>query len=142
MNSVNVIGRLTKDPEIRKTEEGRTICSLRLAIDDTFSKEDRADYINVTVFGAQGDICEKYLRKGFITGVTGRIRSDMYTDTEGVKRYPVKLTADRVQFLQWPARDETVESETPAISANKQAYIPVNGDPDDTMELPAAVLTV
>jgi single-strand DNA-binding protein len=110
MNSVNVIGRLTKDPEIRKTEEGVTICSLRLAVDDTFSKEDRADFINVTVFGAQGEVCEKYLRKGFICGVSGRIRSDVYTDAEGVKRYPVKLTAERVQFLQWPEREAAKEA--------------------------------
>jgi single-strand DNA-binding protein len=110
MNSVNVIGRLTKDPEIRKTDEGITICSLRLAVDDTFSKEDRADFINVTVFGAQGDVCEKYLRKGFICGVSGRIRSDVYTDAEGVKRYPVKLTAERVQFLQWPEREAAKEA--------------------------------
>jgi single-strand DNA-binding protein len=106
MNSVNIIGRLTKDPEMRKTVEGKTICTLRLAIDDAFSKEDRADFISVTVFGNQGDNCEKYLRKGFITGVQGRLRSDSYTDNDGVKRYPVKIIAERVQFLQWPERKE------------------------------------
>ena len=104
MNSVNVIGRLTKDPELRTTDDGKKICSLRLAIDDTFSKEDRADFISVTVFGNQGENCERYLRKGFITGVQGRMRSDSYTDSEGVKRYPIKIVADRVQFLQWPER--------------------------------------
>jgi single-strand DNA-binding protein len=98
MNSVNIIGRLTKDPEIRKTAEGKTVCTLRLAIDDTFSREDRADFIGVTVFGNQGDNCERYLRKGFITGVQGRLRSDSYTDSEGVKRYPIKIIAERVQF--------------------------------------------
>jgi single-strand DNA-binding protein len=106
MNSVNIIGRLTKDPEMKKTEEGVTICSFVLAVDDTFSKEDRTDFIRVTVFGNQGDLCEKYLRKGFIAGVSGRVRTDSYTDAEGVKRYPVKVTADRVQFLQWPERNE------------------------------------
>ena len=104
MNSVNVIGRLTKDPEFRVTEDGKKICNLRLAIDDTFSKEDRADFISVTVFGNQGENCERYLRKGFITGVQGRMRSESYTDSEGVKRYPIKIMADRVQFLQWPER--------------------------------------
>ena len=106
MNSVNIIGRLVRDPEVKRTEEGRTICDLRIAVDDIFSKEGRTDFINVTVFGNQGDVCERYLRKGFMAGVSGRIRSDMYTDAEGVKRYPVKLVADRVQFLEWPKRDE------------------------------------
>jgi single-strand DNA-binding protein len=116
MNSVNVIGRLTKDPEMRKTEEGKSVCTLRLAIDDTFSRDDRADFISVTVFGNQADNCEKYLRKGFITGVQGRLRSDTYTDSEGVTRYPIKIIAERVQFLQWPERKEravALAAETP-----------------------------
>ncbi|MDR1495614.1 MAG: single-stranded DNA-binding protein [Clostridiales Family XIII bacterium] len=105
MNNVNLIGRLTKDPDVRKTDEGRTICSFTLAVDDTFAKEDRTDFIRVTVFGNQGDLCERYLRKGFLAGVSGRIRTDQYTDSEGVKRYPVDITADRVQFLQWPEKE-------------------------------------
>jgi single-strand DNA-binding protein len=105
MNNVNLIGRLTKTPDIRKTEEGRTICTFTLAVDDTFAKDDRTDFIRVTVFGSQGDLCEKYLRKGFLAGVSGRIRTDQYTDAEGVKRYPVEITAERVQFLQWPEKE-------------------------------------
>ncbi|MCL2343396.1 MAG: single-stranded DNA-binding protein [Firmicutes bacterium] len=104
MNAVNIIGRLTKDPEIRKTQDGTTICNLRIAIDDSHSREDRTDFIGVTVFGSQGDVCEKYLRKGFLCGVSGRLRSDVYTDQEGIKRYPITLTADRVQFIQFPER--------------------------------------
>jgi single-strand DNA-binding protein len=106
MNSVNIIGRLVRDPEVKRTDDGLVIANLRFAIDDTFSKEDRADFVNVTVFGHQADICDKYLRKGFMAGATGRIRSDAYTDSEGVKRYPIKLIADRVQILQWPERKE------------------------------------
>lgn len=113
MNSVNIIGRLTKDPEVRKLQDDTTLCNLRLAIDDAHSKDDRTDFISVTVFGAQGEVCEKYLRKGFLCGVSGRLRSDVYTDAEGVKRYPVKLTADRVQFLQWP---ETRSCSEPAAA--------------------------
>ena len=118
MNAVNIIGRLTKDPEIRKTQDGTTICNLRIAIDDSHSKDDRTDFINVTVFGAQGDVCEKYLRKGFLCGVTGRLRSDVYTDQEGIKRYPVTLTADRIQMVQWPERvSEKTEPEAERAEA-------------------------
>ena len=106
MNSVNIIGRLVKDPDIKKTDSGLSICDLRLAVDDIRSKEDRTDFFNVTVFGGQADLCERYLKKGFMTGVSGRIRSDVYTDSTGAKRYPIKLVAENVQFLQWPRRDE------------------------------------
>ena len=106
MNSVNIIGRLVRDPEIKKTDEGLAICNLRIAVDDAHSKDDRADFINVTAFGIQANLCERYLRKGFITGVSGHIRSEVYTDSAGVKRYPVKVTAENVQFLQWPERDD------------------------------------
>ncbi|MDR0520018.1 MAG: single-stranded DNA-binding protein [Clostridiales Family XIII bacterium] len=105
MNNINLIGRLTRDPEVRRTDEGRTICTFTLAIDDTYSKDDRTDFMRVVVFGNQGDICERYLRKGFLAGVSGRIRTDQYTDSEGIKRYPVEVTAERVQFLQWPEKE-------------------------------------
>jgi single-strand DNA-binding protein len=110
MNNVTLIGRLTKDPEIRTTEDGKSICNFNLAIDDAFSKDERADFIKVTVFGKQAENCSKYLRKGLLTGVEGRFRSDQYTDAEGVKRYPTSVVASRVQFLQFadkaPSRDE------------------------------------
>jgi single-strand DNA-binding protein len=106
MNSVNLIGRLTKDPDIKKTNEGKTICTFTLAVDDAFSKEDRSDFIRIVVFGNQGDLCERYLRKGFLVGVNGRIRSNQYTDVDGVKHYPVEVISDRVHFLQWPQKSE------------------------------------
>jgi single-strand DNA-binding protein len=105
MNSVNLIGRLAKDPELRKSEEGKSVCTFTLAVDDVHSKEDRADFLRVTVFGNQGELCEKYLRKGFLAGVTGRLRADTYTDSEGIVRHPVGVIADNVRFLQWPERD-------------------------------------
>lgn len=104
MNNVNVIGRLCRDPELKKMEAGRAICSFSLAVDDVFAKDDRADFVRVTVFGNQGDNCAKYLKKGFLAGVSGRLRSDSYTDADGVKRYPISVIADRVQFLSWPEK--------------------------------------
>ena len=121
MNGINLIGRLVRDPEIRKTDEGLTICDFRLAVDDTFSKEDRTDFINVTVFGNQGETCNRYLRKGFIAGVSGRLRSEVYTDSEGVKRYPVKIVADRVSFLQWPERGEQTKGEQTKNEPTREA---------------------
>ena len=110
MNSVNIIGRLVNTPELKKTGDGLSICDLRFAVDDTFSKENRTDFINVTVFGNQADVCERYLRKGFMAGVSGRIKADTYTGADGTNRYPVKVIAERIQFLQWPDREKSAES--------------------------------
>ena len=118
MNNVNLIGRLTKDPELRKTDEGQSICTFNLAMDDTYSKEDRADFLQIKVFGLQAENCERYLRKGFIAGVQGRLRSDSYTDSEGVRRYPVTVICDRCQFLQWPEKEHEKDvSKTSGLTA-------------------------
>jgi single-strand DNA-binding protein len=103
---------------MKKTVEGRSICNFNIAIDDTYSKDDRADFVRIVAFGNQAENCMKYLRKGFLTGVTGRLRSSTYTDADGVKRYPVDVTAERVQFLQWPERKEKSEPvETTVVAA-------------------------
>ncbi|MDR0854683.1 MAG: single-stranded DNA-binding protein [Clostridiales Family XIII bacterium] len=123
MNSVNIIGRLTKDPEVKKTSEGLSICSFSLAVDDAYSKEDRADFIRVSVFGKQAENCKKYLRKGFMSGIQGRIRTRSYSDSEGVKRYPVEVVADRVQFLQWPDKG-TAATEAPQVAEAAEPVTP------------------
>jgi single-strand DNA-binding protein len=117
MNNVNIVGRLTKDPELRHMDDGRAVCDFTLAIDDTYSREDRTDFLRVTAFGNQAELCERYLRKGFLAGASGRIRSDQYTDAEGIQRYPVTITADRVQFLQWPDREQS--NDEPVRSAQR-----------------------
>jgi len=132
MNSVNIIGRLVRDPEMIKKDDGLTICNLRIAIDDTHSKEDRADFISVTVFGNQAAVCERYLRKGFIAGVSGHIRSEDYTDKDGVRHFPVKLIAERIQFLQWPEREEKQQNEDAVAEADAitEAYTDACADTD------------
>jgi single-strand DNA-binding protein len=119
MNSVNIIGRLTRDPEEKKPEDGKTVCNYTIAIDDPHSKDERADFIRITVFGPQAERCMKYLRKGFQTGVEGHMHSSSYTDADGVKRYPVTVIADRVQFLQWPEREVKKEDVSPEQSVRE-----------------------
>jgi single-strand DNA-binding protein len=104
MNSVNLIGRLIKDPDVRRADSGETICALTLAVDDRRAKEDRADFIRIHVRGDKAALCERYLRKGFLAGVTGYLRCEPYTDSEGAARYPVHVAAEDVWFLQWTER--------------------------------------
>jgi single-strand DNA-binding protein len=121
LNSVNLIGRLTKDPELKRLDEGRNLCSFTLAVDDVHAREDRADFLRVTVFGSPAELCGRYLRKGFWAGVTGRLRADTYTDAEGIVRYPVKVIAENVRFLQWPERESTEDAGDGMAPGKKKA---------------------
>jgi len=122
MNAVNIVGRLVKDPEIRKTEDGMTVCDMKFAIADTYSKDARTDFVMVTTFGNKAENCEKYLRKGLMAGITGRIRSDFYTDADGIKRYPVKIIADRIKFVEYPDRGMEAPAEEPAYGPEQDDF--------------------
>ena len=102
MNNVTLIGRLTKDPEIRYTTDNLAICNFTLAV-DRFKKgeEKEADFIPVVVFGRQAENCEKYLRKGLKTAIEGHIQTGSYTNDEGRKVYTTKVVANRVEFIDW-----------------------------------------
>jgi single-strand DNA-binding protein len=102
MNNVVLIGRLTKDPELRYIPESQlAVATFTLAVDRPFSKEKQADFIRITVFGKQAENCEKYLEKGRLVAVQGSIRTGSYKNKEGATVYTTEVTADRVQFLDW-----------------------------------------
>ena len=109
INRVILTGNLTRDPELRSTGSGLSVCSLRIA-SNTRRKgadgnwEDKPNYFDVTVFGAQGDNCARFLAKGRPVAVDGRLEWREWTDKEGNKRQSVEIIADAVQFLG--GRDE------------------------------------
>ena len=109
MNSVSLVGRLTKDPEIRHTQgqQPMTVANFSLAIDRPVraGQEKKTDYPRITVFGRQAESCEKYLAKGMRVGVTGRIQTDKYTNRDGVTVYTTYVIADRVEFLDYKNRN-------------------------------------
>ncbi len=104
MNNVVLIGRLTRDPETRYSGEGLAITRFSLAIDrpvKSSSGEKQTDFPNIVVFGKQAENCEKYLAKGRMAAVQGRIQTGSYTNKEGVKVYTTEVIAERIQFLEW-----------------------------------------
>jgi single-strand DNA-binding protein len=105
MNSVNLIGRLANKPSIRRPAGGEATCAFTVAVGDARSKEDRSDFVRVRVSGEKAGLCERYLSKGLLVGVAGRLRSESYMDSEGAMRCPLCVVADDVQFLQWPGGD-------------------------------------
>ena len=110
MNSVNLIGRLVRDPELRYTQSQTATCTFTLAVDKKMSREKRqeaednnrptADFPRITVWGAQAENVSRYLSKGSQCAVIGRIQTGSYQDREtGKTIYTTDIIADRVEFL-------------------------------------------
>ena len=106
MNSVQLIGRLTRDPEVRYTGDQMAIASFSIAIDRPPRRDGtkETDFPRITVFGKQAENCEKYLAKGRLVGIEGRIQTGSYTNRNGDKVYTTDVVANRVEFLEWGDR--------------------------------------
>lgn len=102
MNSVVLIGRLSKDVELRYLPvSGTAVANFSLVVDREFSKDGKkeVDFIDIQVWGKSAENCANYLSKGSQAAVKGSIRQDKYQGQEGKNRYSFKVNADRVQFL-------------------------------------------
>ena len=104
MNKVIMMGRLTRDPEVRYSQGASqtAIARFSLAVDRRWKREGEpdADFFNCTVFGRQADFVEKYLRKGIKIIVAGRIQNDNYTNKKGQKVYAVQIIVDEIEFAE------------------------------------------
>ena len=109
MNSVVLIGRLTRDPEVRYSAGTQmAVCTFSVAIDRPVraGAERQTDFPRVTVFGKQAENCERFLAKGRLVGVQGRIQTGSYTNKDGATVYTTDVVADRVEFLEWGDRPQ------------------------------------
>lgn len=98
MNKVFLTGRLTKAPEVRSTQNGKSVCTFTLAVDKR-KKEDGADFLPIVVWGTLAEVCGKYLDKGRQVAVAGEIHTRSYEAKDGGKRYVTEITADSVEFM-------------------------------------------
>ena len=96
MNSVNLTGRLTDDPTLRYTADGKAVTNLRVAVN---GRNDRVDFIDVTVWGKPAEAVAEHKGKGDQIGVTGRLTSSDWTDDGGQRHFRTGVTADEVTFL-------------------------------------------
>lgn len=122
MNNVVLIGRLTKDPELRYIPQNEmAVANFTLAVDRPMAKEKTADFIKVVVFGKSAENCEKYLVKGRLCGVEGRIQTGSYDDKEsGKKVYTTEVYANRVEFIEWG--EKVADSGEKGVAKGKQEY--------------------
>ena len=101
MNLVVLVGRLTKDPEIRYTAGTQmAVANFTLAIDRPAGKDKHTDFPRVTVFGKQAENCERFLKKGLRCGIQGSLQTGSY-EKNGETRYTTDVIASRVEFLEW-----------------------------------------
>lgn len=104
MNKVILMGRLTRDPEVRyaQNDNGTAVARFSIAVDRKFKRdgEPDADFLNCTAFGKQAEFVEKYLRKGTKMLIAGRIQNDNYTNKDGQTVYSVRVMVDEMEFAE------------------------------------------
>lgn len=127
MNSIIVMGRLTRDPEIRHAGDTK-VARYSLAVDRQFKREGKAeaDFFDCTVFGKGADFAESYLAKGTKIVVRGRMECEPYTDKDGNKRYPWTLNVESQEFAESKkAAEENGSAPAPKVKTDKDGYVEI-----------------
>lgn len=141
MNKVILMGRLTRDPEVRYSsgENALAIARYTLAVDRRFHKDNEAsaDFIACVAFGKGGEFAEKYLRQGTKIVVTGRIQTGSYTNREGQKVYTTEIVVEDQEFAESKAASQNI-SQTSAGS-RQQPPPPMPTDKDGFMQIPDGI---
>lgn len=109
INRVVLVGRMTRDPELRRTPQGDAVTSFTLAVNRNYTSRDgqqQADFINCVVWRKPAENVERYCSKGSLVGVEGRIQTRSYDNSQGQKVYVVEVICDSVQFLETRAARE------------------------------------
>ncbi len=115
MNKVFLIGRLTRDPELRYTGSNTAVASFSLAVNRNFTNqqgEREADFINIVVWRKQAENVKNYLSQGSQVAIDGRIQTRSYDDNDGNRRYVTEVVADNVEFLGTKGSNNTNTNET------------------------------
>lgn len=140
MNKVILLGRATREPEVRYTDNANgsmCIAKFSLAVDrkkTSTNTEPGADFINITAFGKSGEFVEKYVTKGIKLLVTGRIRTDNYTNKDGIKVYTTEVLAEEFEF----AESKNSGSSTAKPSADNDGFMNVPEGIDEDLPFASA----
>lgn len=129
INRVVLVGRLTRDPELRVSQSNVSVTNFNLAVNRPFSNKDgeqQADFINVVAFRKTAENVNQYLKKGSLCGIDGRIQTRNYENKEGQRVYVTEVVADSVQFLE-PKTSNSNQSSNPSSNSSNQRYGPTPG---------------
>jgi len=135
MNKAILMGRLTKEPELRYTSNNNIpVCSFTLAVNRSYSKpgeERQADFIPVIAWNKLGEFCGKYFQKGRQVAVVGRIQTRTWDDTEGKKHYVTEVIADEAFFADSKKSDEAPGKPSFGGGGSDDGFFPTGGGDDE-----------
>ena len=128
LNKVQIIGRLGRDVELRQTPSGQSVASFTVATDESYTSRDgqkveQTEWHRINIFGKQAELCGKFIGKGSLVYLEGKLRTRKWTDQGGQERSSTEINADRVQFLdrkQEPQR----QAQAPAKQADDWDQVP------------------
>ena len=120
INNVSLVGRITAEPELKQTQTGKSVVSFTLAVNRTFNK-DESDFILIQTWNHSADFVGRYVNKGDLLGLTGRIQTRNYDDKQGNRVYITEVVADSVQALESRSEKEA-----------RQGYSPIEKSMSDT----------
>ena len=142
LNKVLLIGRLTADPQLRTTTSGQSVASFGLAtnsvwIDKAGAKQEATEFHNIVVWGRQAETTSKFLTKGALALIEGRLQTRSWTDKEGGQRKTTEIVADRVQFGPKPMGGGVpMQSRMPSQDASGTNAAQATHEASPTIELP------
>ena len=145
MNKVILMGRLTRDPEVRYSqgESANAVARYTLAVDRRFKRDGdaTADFINCVSFGRAAEFAEKYLRQGVKIAVTGRIQTGSYTNKDGVRVYTTDVVVEEQEFAESKASSDSYAASHPQQSAAPAPSMPSPGaaSADGFMNIPDGI---
>lgn len=130
MNNVSLVGRLTRDPELKYTPAGVAVTTFTLAVDRDYKTngEDQADFVNIVVWRQLAETVANYLRKGRLAGVVGGITTRNYENNEGRRVYVTEVRADKVRFLEPQSRSSDSGGNNSRSNDNEDNRDPFSGD--------------
>lgn len=131
LNFCSFIGRLGRDVEVRYASSGMAIASFSIAVGSSWKnkdgeKQESTEWVNVTTFDKLAEICGQYLAKGSQVYISGRMKTDKYTDKQGVEKYATKIIADKLQMLGGQKQEADRASDT---DSNKSVSEKPTDDP-------------
>ena len=155
MNKVILMGRLTRDPELRYSQgaQGTAVCRYSLAVNRSFKREGEpeADFINIVAFGSRGEFASKYFRKGMMVGVVGELRISSYDDKDGNKRWSTDVVVSEQHFAESRASSESRNqggyssdfapagagyNQAPVAKSQPDGFMPIDNEIEGDEDLP------
>lgn len=130
MNKVFLIGNLTRDPELKQTSSGVSVCRFAIAVQRDYASQDserQTDFFECTAWRGLGETIARYTKKGKKVAIGGTIQLRNYEDNQGIKRTAVDIIVQDVEFL---SPKDNVESDAPRTSQKKPTLQPMDGDDD------------